>query len=95
MEAEDVLDGLVDDPVDQLVLVPIVLVHCQLAFLAGLDAARLRSETRGMIHASPLTRARRSALETTFSRFAIDIRTETPDCWFTCGEVRRGARSPR
>ena len=30
--------------------------------------------------------ARRSALETTFSRLAIDIRTETPDCWLTCGD---------
>ena len=53
-----------------------------------LAAAKRRSETRGTIHVSPLAERRRSALETTFSRLAIDIRTETPDCWFTWGEVR-------
>ena len=37
---------------------------------------------------SRLLIARRSALETTFSRLAIDIRTDTPDCWLTCGDDR-------
>ena len=53
-----------------------------------LAAANARSETRGTMNRSRLLIARRSALETTFSRLAIDIRTETPDCWLTCGDVR-------
>ena len=42
----------------------------------------------GRSSVSPLSRARRSAFETTFSRFAIDIRTDTPDCWLTCDDDR-------
>ena len=54
----------------------------------ALAAADARSETRGTIQRSRLMIARRSALETTFSRLAIDIRTDTPDCWLTCGDDR-------
>ena len=53
-----------------------------------LAMANPRSDARGTIHRSRWMIARRSAFETTFSRLAIDIRTETPDCWFTWGEVR-------
>ena len=50
--------------------------------------ANPRSDARGTIHRSRWIIARRSAFETTFSRLAIDIRTETPDCWFTWGDDR-------
>ncbi len=42
-----------------------------------------RSAMRGTTHVSPLKSARRSAFETTFSRLAIDMRTDTPEDWFT------------
>ncbi len=73
---------------DQLVFVPFFLGHGQLELAARAGGGEARSETRGTIQRSRWTIARRSALETTFSRLAIDIRTETPDCWFTCGDDR-------
>ena len=94
---EDRLHRFVGNPADQLVFVAIFLVHREL----DLAAPRCGGKVRQVAHsghdpaAAPWISDRRSAFEeTTFSRFAIDIRTETPDAWFTCGDDRAARPFP-